>query len=174
MLVLQVIFVYFNPLKMGLPKFMHGSYVLATDEFGNRAVVCLYPFFSCVIFAGFAVAYAMGFLVSCWRVMAFVINKRIRYRINMLATTVMVALPVQILCLTMSWVWMPNSPIYGCVVLIMFVMIAFCMAVAEFIMVLRPVMDALAAGNDCPQSSPSVVLGRPTMQITDSERVPSL
>ncbi|KAI3471252.1 hypothetical protein Pfo_027915 [Paulownia fortunei] len=145
---LQIAFVYFSPLEGKMPRFMHGSSVLGNDPFGNRAVLCTYPFFSCVIFGAFTVAYAMAFLLSCWRVMALVINKGIRNRINMLATAVMVALSVQIVCLSLSWLWMPEDAEYGFLVLAMFLFVTGSMAVGEVILVIKPITDALAAGAD--------------------------
>ncbi|KAI3457952.1 hypothetical protein Pfo_014615 [Paulownia fortunei] len=160
-ILLQIFFVYFSPLDTQLPKFMHGSSVLSTNLFGNKTVLCTYPFFSWLIFGAFTVAYAMAFLLSCWRVMACVINKGIGHRINVLATTVMVALMVQILCLGLSWLWMPETVVYGCVVLTMFICVASCMAVGEFLLVLKPIRDALAAGGDCCQWTPDSDLQRP-------------
>ncbi|PIN04011.1 hypothetical protein CDL12_23457 [Handroanthus impetiginosus] len=145
---LQIVFVYFNPLEGKLPRFMHGSSVVGNDFSGEKTVLCTYPFFSCVIFGVFAVAYSMAFLLSCWRVLALVINKGIRNRINVLAVSVMVALSVQIVCLSLSWLWMPEDSAYGFVELAMFLFVTVSMAVAEVILVLRPITDALAVGAD--------------------------
>ncbi|XP_011084746.1 uncharacterized protein LOC105166924 [Sesamum indicum] len=142
---LQLFFVVFTPFEGKMPKFLHGSFVLGDDVYGAKTVLCVYPFFSCVIFGGFTIAYSMAFLLSCWRVMAFVINKGIRMRINILAATVMVALSVQVACLSLSWLWMPEEGAYGFVVLAMFLFVTGCMAVGEIILVLKPIKDALAA-----------------------------
>ncbi|XP_075499857.1 uncharacterized protein LOC142538422 [Primulina tabacum] len=143
---LQTFLVHFWPVETKLSKFLHGSSVLSNDNNGNRTVLCTYPFFSCVVFSAFAIGYVMVFLLSCWRVLSFVINKSIRRRINTLSTMIMVALPLQILCLSLSWLWMPEYVAYGCVVLAMFVGVTCCMVVAEVILVIKPITDALAAG----------------------------
>ncbi|KAL2527523.1 Uncharacterized protein Adt_12577 [Abeliophyllum distichum] len=86
--------------------------------------------------------------IRSW-VLDFVINKSIRVRINMLAAAVMVALPLQILCLGLSWLWIPEDDAYGWVVLVMFFCITSCMAVGEVILIIKPIIDALVAGGDC-------------------------
>ncbi|KAL2550829.1 hypothetical protein Fot_12359 [Forsythia ovata] len=149
MTLIQTILVYFSPLETQLPKFVHGSSILTIDFQGNKTVLCTYPFFSCVVFWVFAIVYALAFLFSCWRVLDFVINKSIRVRINMLAAAVMVALPMQILCLGLSWLWIPEDDAYGWVVLVMFFCITSCMAVGEVILIIKPITDALVAGGDC-------------------------
>ncbi|KAG8381079.1 hypothetical protein BUALT_Bualt06G0084800 [Buddleja alternifolia] len=154
-ILLQIIFVFFSPFESFVPKFTPSSSVLTTDHYGNKSVLCVYPIMSSLAFSGFTIAYATAFLLSCWRVMALVINKGIRQRISMLATTVMVALPLQIICLSLSWLWMsPEDAVYGSLVLAMFVSVAWCMAVGEVILVLRPIRDTLEAGGDCCRWSP--------------------
>lgn len=93
--------------------------------------------------------------------MGFVINKGIGRRINVLATTVMVALTAQILCFSLSWRWMPEDVAYGCVVLAMFLCVGWCMAVGEVLLVLKPIRDSLTAGGDCCQWSPEGGSRRP-------------
>ncbi|KAH6784113.1 hypothetical protein C2S52_009072 [Perilla frutescens var. hirtella] len=152
-LFLQIFFVYFTPFASKLPKFMYASSVVSTDLQGEKMVLCTCPFFSWLIYGGFSVAYAVAFSVSCWRVMAFVINKGIAHRINVLATTVMVAMPAQIICLSLSWLWMPENDLYGAAVLTMFLSVACCMAVAVVLLVVKPIQEALEAGGECCQWS---------------------
>ncbi|KAL3651269.1 hypothetical protein CASFOL_004271 [Castilleja foliolosa] len=148
MTVLQILFVYFQPFEGKMPRFMHGSSVPGKDVFGNRTMLCTYPFFSCVIFGGFAVIYSMVFLLSCWRMMEMVINKGMRKKINSLATVVMVALSVQIVCLSLSWLWMPDEMAYGFVVLVLFLFVMGSMVMGEVILVIKPIVDALAVGGE--------------------------
>ncbi|CAI9762509.1 unnamed protein product [Fraxinus pennsylvanica] len=82
-------------------------------------------------------------------VLDFVINKSIRVRINVLLAAVMVALPMQIICLGLSWLWLPEDDEYGYVVLVMFFFITTCMAVGEVILIIKPITDALAAEGEC-------------------------
>uniref|UniRef100_A0A3Q7GSH8 Uncharacterized protein n=1 Tax=Solanum lycopersicum TaxID=4081 RepID=A0A3Q7GSH8_SOLLC len=152
-LLLQSFFVFFSPLEAQLPTFMHATSYLSTDHLGNKSVLCTYPLFSCVVFGVFSIAYSLAFLLSCWRVVAFVINKKIRVRLNMLATSFMILLPVQILCLGLSPLWQPAEPIHGYVVLAMDLAVAWCVVIGEVILVIRPIADALAAGGAfCPWS----------------------
>lgn len=146
MTILQILFVYYSPFEGRLPRFMHGSSSPGRNAFGNETMLCTYPFFSCLVFGGFAVFYAMVFLISCWRVMALVINKGMRRRINSLATAVMVMLSAQIACLSLSWLWMPEDVEYGFVVLFMFLFVVGSMAIGQVILVIKPIVDALAAG----------------------------
>jgi len=149
MILIQTILVYFAPLETQLPKFVHGSSILTIDFQGNKTVLCTYPFFSCVVFWVFGIVYALAFLFSCWRVLDFVINKSIRVRISVLLAAVMVALPMQIICLGLSWLWLPEDDEYGYVVLVMFFFITTCMAVGEVILIIKPTTDALAAEAEC-------------------------
>ncbi|KAL8519582.1 hypothetical protein ACS0TY_010499 [Phlomoides rotata] len=145
---LQIIVVFVSPWESKMPKLMHGSSVIAgyAGVLGNEMVFCTYPFFSGAIFGGFTIGYAMVFLLSFWKVMELVINKGTRHRIYMLATAVTVALSVQIVCLSLSWLWTPEEAEYGLVVFAMFVFVAGSMAVGEVVLVLKPIKDALAVG----------------------------
>ncbi|GAA0169845.1 hypothetical protein LIER_24233 [Lithospermum erythrorhizon] len=159
LIILQIFVVSYSPLEDYVPTFMHISSILSSDLNGNKMIFCSYPLFSCIIFAGFAIAYSLAFTLSSWRVMEFVINKSIRGRINVLSFTVMICLPVQILCLGISPLWMPQDPVYCLVALVMFLDVAFCMAVGQIILVLKPIADALAAGGECCSWRPEITLG---------------
>lgn len=144
---LQIIVVFVSPWESKMPKLMLGSSVIGYDDvFGKEMVFCTYPFFSGVIFGAFTIAYAMAFLLSFWKVMELVINKGTRHRVYMLASAVMVALSVQLVCLSLSWLWTPEEAEYGLVVFTMFLFIAGSMAVGEVVLVLKPIKDALAVG----------------------------
>lgn len=145
-LLLQAIFVFYSPFEGHLPKLMHGSSVLLTDMYGKQTVLCTYPFFSSATFGVFAIAYSLAFLLSCWRVVAFVINKSIRARIDMLVSTLMITLPMQMLCLALTFLWSPDDLAYCFVVLAMFFCVAWLLVVGLVILVIKPIIDALAAG----------------------------
>nr|GMC67025.1 uncharacterized protein LOC104108309 [Ipomoea batatas] len=145
MLLLQAFVVFFSPLQAMLPGFMHGSSVLSSDLLGRSAVLCTYPALSCIIFTVFAVAYALAFLVSCWQVVMFVINKTIGGRVYFLAVSVMVTLPIQIFCLGLTSIWLPVDPVYYCAVSTMFLSVLWCITVSEIILVIKPIADALDA-----------------------------
>ncbi|XP_060203963.1 uncharacterized protein LOC132632142 [Lycium barbarum] len=78
LLVLQTLSVFFSPLQEHIPKYMHSSSFISTDLLGNKTVLCTYPLYSAIFFGGFVVAYLSAFLFSCWRVISFVINRKIQ------------------------------------------------------------------------------------------------
>ncbi|KAF3630488.1 putative homeobox-leucine zipper protein ATHB-12-like [Capsicum annuum] len=160
-LLLQSFFVFFPPLEAKLPPYIHASFYLSTDQVGNKSVLCTYPMFSCVAFGVFSVAYSLAFLLSCWRVVAFVINKKIRVRLNMLATSFMILLPLQILCLGLSALWPPAHPTHEYIVLAMDLAFAWCVVIGEVILVIKPIADALDAGGACFAWSPGSRSGCP-------------
>lgn len=144
---LQIIVVFISPWESRMSRIMQGSSVIAYDAvFGNETVFCTYPFFSGVIFGAFTIAYAMAFLMSFWKVMELVIHKGTRHRIYVLATAVMVSISVQIVCLSLSWLWTPEEVGYAFVAFVMFVFVGGTMAVGEVVLVLKPIKDALAVG----------------------------
>ncbi|KAM7504916.1 hypothetical protein LguiB_003820 [Lonicera macranthoides] len=153
-LLLQTFFVFLSPMEAQLPMIMHRSSIVTKDDYGNKSVMCTFPMFSCTVFAAFGIAYSLGFMLSCWKVMAFVINKGIRVRINVLAFTVMTALPLQILSLGMSTLFSPESSAYGFIMLVMFVCVGMCCTAGEFILVIKPTTEALAAGGECCRWTP--------------------
>lgn len=78
-----------------------------------------------------------------------VINKGLRVRIFSLASTVLVALPLQLVALALSVFWRPDEELHGVVSLVVFLG-AFCCAVTgEGILVIKPISDALDAGGHC-------------------------
>lgn len=156
-LLLQGIFVFYSPFQGQLPKLMHGSSVLLTDALGEKAMLCTYPFFSSAIFGAFAIAYSLAFLLSCWRVVTVVINKSIRARIDMLVSTLMFTLPMQILCLALTFLWSPNDLAYCFAVLTMFFSVAWLLVVSLVILVIKPITEAIAAGGVSTSQRPSQV-----------------
>lgn len=161
-LVLQILSVFFSPLQEHIPNYMHSSSFLSTDVLGNKTVLCTYPLYSSILFGGFTVAYLLAFVFSCWRVISFVINRKIQVRVNLLATSFMVALPLQILCLVLLPIRSAEDPIHGVAVLVMFLAAAWCVAVGEVTLVIKPIADAFAAGraSSC-RWNPGATLGQP-------------
>lgn len=141
---------------------MHSSSFLSTDVMGNKTVLCTYPLYSAILFGGFSVAYSLAFLFACWRVISFVINRKIQVRVNLLATSFMIALPVQILCLVLLPIRPAEDPIHGVAVLMMFLAVAWCVVVGEVTLVIKPIADAFAAGSasSC-DWNPGATFGRP-------------
>nr|XP_004235007.1 uncharacterized protein LOC101245335 [Solanum lycopersicum] len=147
LLVLQILAVFFSPLQKRLPIYLHSSSFVSTDNLGNQTVLCTYPVYSSILFGGFTVAYLLAFVISCWRVISFVINRKIQVRVNLLATSFMIALPLQILCLVSLPIRPPDDPFHCVSMLVMFLAVAWCITVGEVTLVIKPIADAFAAGN---------------------------
>lgn len=148
---LQTLSVFFSPLNTRLPNIMHESSLHYTDHYGNTVVLCKYPVLSILIFAAFAGGYILTFLISSWKVVSFVINKNLTARINALASTVMVALPLQILFLASSTLCSPVEIPHRCTMLATFLCVAWFVVTGEFILVITPISEAfVAGGHSCP------------------------
>lgn len=137
---------FFSPLQERIPEYMHSSSFLSTDISGNEKVLCTYPLYSAILFGGFAIAYSLAFLFSCWRVISFVINRKIQVRVNLLATSFMIALPLQILCLVLLPIRPAEDTVHDVAVMVMFLAVAWCVVVGEVTLVIKPITDAFAAG----------------------------
>lgn len=146
LLVLQVLFVFLSPKEGRLPKSFGRSFVVLKDGFSGATVFCAYPLLSAVAFGCFGVVYGLCFSLSCWRVVALVINKGLRVRIYALAAAVLLALPTQILFLGISVLWRPDHEVFQGLALVVFLSVLSCAVVGEGILVIRPIGDALAAG----------------------------
>lgn len=148
-LILQIIFLFFTPLKEQLPWVMTRTSLFSVDNFGNNRMICTYPLLSSILFCVFAIVYSMGLLVACWQVVSMVINKTIRVRINMLGLTVMMALLIQTLFLGAESLWMPEDIGFGGVSFGLIVSVAVSAAVGEIVLVIKPIMEALETGRHC-------------------------
>ncbi|CAN4089491.1 unnamed protein product [Withania somnifera] len=149
LLVLQILVVFFSPLQQHIPEYMHSSSFLSTDPWGNEAVLCTYPLYSAILFGGFIIAYSSAFLFSCWRVISFVINRKIQVRVNLLATSFIIALPLKVLCLVLLPIRPAEDTVHDVTVMVMFLAVAWCVAVGQVTLVIKPITDAFAAGTAC-------------------------
>ncbi|GAV89621.1 hypothetical protein CFOL_v3_33035 [Cephalotus follicularis] len=158
---LQILFLFHKKLESRFPSFSHRSWILYRTGFGDETVLCTYPLVSTILFGAFGSVYTLSFFVSCWRVVSLVINKGLRIRIYGLTFTILVALPLQILCLGLSVMWSPEEQAYRGVELVVFLSALTCAAAGEGILVIKPIADSLAAGGVfCHRVTPSVRLGR--------------
>ncbi|KAL6320408.1 hypothetical protein AAG906_007105 [Vitis piasezkii] len=146
---LQLFFTYFSPPEVPIPGFLKRSFMTIKDEYGNDAVLCMYPLVNTLVFCAFAIVYAVCFLLSCWRVVSLVINKGLRVRIYALASAVLFPLLVQLLFLGISVVFSPADTFYGGAALMVFLSVLCCTVVGESILIIRPITEALSAGGDC-------------------------
>lgn len=146
---LQGFLIFFDPLVSHVPWLLRQNSVVINDGFGSDTVLCSYPFLNSVVFAGFGIGYSLWFLFSCWRVLSLVINKGLRVRIFALASTVLVALPLQLVALAFTVFWRPDEELYGVVSLVAFLGVFCCAVTGEGILVIKPISDALDAGGHC-------------------------
>ncbi|KAK7282528.1 hypothetical protein RIF29_11383 [Crotalaria pallida] len=146
---LQGLLIYFNPLLNKIPLPFRQIVKVIDDGFGNDTVLCGYPFLNSVAFAGFGIGYCFWFLFSCWRVLTLVINKGLRVRIYALATTILFALPLQIMALGLTTFFKPDEDFFGVISLLGFLGAFFCAVSGEGILVIKPISDALDAGVNC-------------------------
>ncbi|XP_019102890.2 uncharacterized protein LOC109133696 [Beta vulgaris subsp. vulgaris] len=141
--------VYVLPGRLYLPPVFYRSSVLLKDEnYGSHIVYCTYPLLAIVIFGAFGVVYILVFLANCWKIVAIVINKRLKSRVNVLVGTVVVCLGAQILMLTITAFWVPDDVLYYVFVLVNFASFLTCGAVAEGILVIMPTTDSLKEASD--------------------------
>ncbi|KAK9292611.1 hypothetical protein L1049_020586 [Liquidambar formosana] len=154
-LFLQIFFVFFSP--ESLPEVFRQSSVLFKDSFGNETVLCTYPLMSTIVFGAFGIAYSVGFLLSCWRVVSLVINKGLTVRIYALAIAVLIPLPIQIALMGISVLWRPDAAAYGGVTLVVLFSVFLCTAAGEVLLVIKPIADALNAGGDCCRWTPGEI-----------------
>lgn len=148
---LQTLSVFFSPLTTRLPSIMQESSLHYTDHYGNTVVLCKYPVLSILVFGAFVGGYILAFLVSSFKVVSSVINKNLRTRMNALASTVMVALPLQILFLAFSIQRSPVEITHRCFVLGMFLSVSWFVVTGNFILVITPITDVFVAGGHfCP------------------------
>lgn len=155
LLFLQILFVFYQPIDLLLPQVFGRSSYISKDEFGNDTVLCTYPLMSIIVFGAFGITYSLCFFLSSCKVMSLVINKGLRTRIYLLAMAVLVSLPLQILLLVVSVMWMPDRAVYKGLVFGVFLCTLACTVAGEGILVIRPIIDALAAGGECCQWSPN-------------------
>jgi hypothetical protein len=158
-LIFQIIFVFFAPSsETQLPVFFTRSYVVLSknglDDADDNKLLCAYPLLNTIVFGAFGIGYSLCFFFSSWKAVSLVINKGLRVRIYRLAFTVLISLPVQILCLGLSVLWEPEEPAYGGMALVVFISAFLCAVVGEGILVISPITDTLAAGGECCQWVP--------------------
>ncbi|XP_042480999.1 uncharacterized protein LOC122061650 [Macadamia integrifolia] len=148
-LLFQVLFVFFPTSSKNamIPETLSRSFVVVPDGAGGNIALCAYPLFSSISFGAFGIVYALSFLLSCWRVIALVINKGLRIRIYALAAAVLLTLPIQIIFLGFSVLWSPENLLFQGLSLLVFLCVLSCAVVGVGILVLRPIFDALSVAS---------------------------
>lgn len=149
-LFLQGLLVFFSGLNLPLPEIFHRSSVISKNDLGDNMVLCSYPLMSSIIFGAFGIWYVVGFSLSCFKVVTIVINKGLRVRIYALAFSVLIMLPLKLLFLGLSILWEPDQTPYAAFAFLVFLSTIVIAAVGEGILVIKPIVDSLAAGEDAP------------------------
>lgn len=144
-LALQVLLVFFSGLHLPWPEIFLRSSVVSKSE---EVILCQYPLMSSIVFGAFGIWYLMGFSLACFKAVNLVINKGLRRRICALSFTVMIMLPLQILFLVSSVLWSPEENIYATFAFFVFGTTLVIAAVGEGILVIKPTVDSLVAGED--------------------------
>lgn len=146
---LHFFFVFFQRLEVELlPQVFWATWEIVKDDHGGKTVFCEFPLLSTVLFGAFGIVYCSYFMFSCWSVVSLVINKNLRVRIRILAFTILASIGLQVLCLGLSVIWLPEQGAFGAVEFIVFLCTFACALVGEGILVIIPIIDSLAIKGD--------------------------
>ncbi|XP_050237989.1 uncharacterized protein LOC126687470 [Mercurialis annua] len=155
-LFMQVLLVFFSGLdQLPLADVFLRSSKIWRNDIGDEVVLCVYPLMSSIIFGSFGIWYLIVFALSCFKMVTLVINKGLRIRIYGLAFTVLIMLPLEIIFLVLSIIWGPEEMPYSAFAFLVFATTLVIAAMGEGIMVIKPIVDSLAAGEDKVFPSPS-------------------
>eukprot|EP00850_Spirogloea_muscicola_P017744 SM000155S01673 [mRNA] locus=s155:320960:325389:- [translate_table: standard] len=105
---------------------------------------CTFPLFGTLSAAAFAACYLGAFAAVSWSMASSVINRRLRSRAYGLLAAFMVLLPVQLTLLGFTVLSRPAGGAAEALAFLAFAAVMLCTAIGEFVLVIRPVMDALA------------------------------
>ncbi|XP_008775481.1 uncharacterized protein LOC103695834 [Phoenix dactylifera] len=136
-LTLHALFLYLPVDLLGPPSFAYRVRPSAEPR-------CTYPLFGAVLLAALGAVYVPLFVSACWGAVSVVINKRLRVRLYALAAAVVAALCVQVATLALSALWDPGKVTSEGLKLAAFVAVSCCAAAGEVILVIQPVLEALA------------------------------
>ncbi|XP_039045324.1 uncharacterized protein LOC120185074 [Hibiscus syriacus] len=132
---LQVYFVFLAGSELRFRKLFYRCWFLfEIDDQGGGGdkaeILCAYPFIS----------------TSFWKVVSHVINKALKLRIYVLAFTILVCLPLQILLMGLSAFWTQDNPsTHNGLAIAVFLTTFTCAGVGEGILVVKPIADSLNA-----------------------------
>lgn len=149
-LALQAFSVFFDFTALPFIPFQNRSFVLH-DHGGESGAMCTYPPLSVLIFGVFGIGFLVSFLLSCYRVVSVVINNGLRVRIYVLAIATLASLVNQIFFLGVSALRRPGDAAHAVAELIVFLSALSCAVVGEGVLVIRPIVDSLAAVEECSQ-----------------------
>ncbi|EFJ37463.1 hypothetical protein SELMODRAFT_403815 [Selaginella moellendorffii] len=106
---------------------------------------CRVPLLSTVATSIFSVCYVAYFLFLGWKMVLLVINRRLQIRVYGLLTVVMVLVPLHVLLLGLSSSALAEhrSGKHEVVAFLRFLVTACCVSVGEWMLVVRPIKDAI-------------------------------
>ncbi|GAB2221863.1 hypothetical protein Droror1_Dr00013054 [Drosera rotundifolia] len=119
-------------------------YLSVPDDRTRAHVTCTCTLSSVAVFALFAAVYCVLFISACVRVVTVVINKRLRFRMKAMAMTVIVCLVVQVGVMAAAALWGGEEVVVVMLGVVGVGSFVVCAAVAESVLVIRPIWDALA------------------------------
>ncbi|CAM6009362.1 unnamed protein product [Sphagnum balticum] len=126
-----------------LPKYFTMTFDLVMMD-NQTVAVCQYPLLSILVLAVFGVIYSVYFLFLGWRMVGVVINQYLRRRIYGLLAALLFFLPLHVLFLGMTLLSKPTHLVFELLAFLGFLMVLLCTTVGEWILIIRPIADALA------------------------------
>lgn len=125
-----------------LPAYFSRSYIREPQE-GNEAV-CTFPLISTLVLGLFCCIYNCCFLWQGCRMVALVINKRLQIRVCGLVLSLAILLPVQVFFMGLSVLSIPGNLLFELMAFLSFLTVLLCILVGEGILVVQPILDAMA------------------------------
>lgn len=110
----------------------------------EEEAVCTFPLFSTLVLGVFSCIYNFCFLWQGWRLVALVINKRLRTRVCGLVLALGMLLPAHVFFMGISVLSTPGNPVFESMAFLGFLSVFLCISVGEWILVVQPIADALA------------------------------
>lgn len=125
--------------RLDLPQDLLGPFQ-TSDADGH----CTHPLHCTLLLGIFAAVYIPIFISACSNTVNLVINKKLRTRLYTLSAAVIAALSVQVSALAAASLWSPSSYASQGLRLVSFASVLLCASVGAGILVVQPLLDALA------------------------------
>jgi len=126
-----------------LPNYFTMTFDLVMMD-NQTVAVCQYPLLSILVLAVFGVIYSVYFLFLGWQMVGVVINQYLRRHIYGLLAALLFFLPLHVLFLGMTLLSKPTHLVFELLAFLGFLMVLLCTTVGEWILIIRPIADALA------------------------------
>jgi hypothetical protein len=130
--------------NLRLPSYFTEAFEGVQLDSQRQVAVCRFPLLSTLVLATFGVIYSAYFLLLGWRMLGVVINRCLQRRVYGLLASLLFLLPLHVLFLGMSVLSSPTHWVFELLAFLAFLTVLLCTSVGEGILVIRPIMDALA------------------------------